>query len=314
MCLLTYLPPGILPNIERLSNGALINDDGHGYAIITADNELFTVKGMDASEVLDRFMVDRLKYPEGPAIFHSRYATDGTVTEDNIHPFTIAGDELSVVAHNGVLPLRPMPGDSRSDTAILADTMIKRFGSPRRHKAQRRLMEWMGTYNKLVVLSVNPRFRKQAIIINERAGSWVDGIWYSNEGYQGYRKHWFTGSYKQDADSHGGLTWWEDAKGARDRDCFFCGARLNYQDNRDETCSTCRTCLSCGMEWTECNCLIPADTSEKPMWYPTDVGSASAGGVLYEASSDGTLSVVKDRQGVEWCDDCGAMMWLCQCH
>ena len=35
-------------------------------------------------------------------------------------------------------------------------------------------------FNKLVILSTNKKLRKESYIINERQGSWEDGIWYSN--------------------------------------------------------------------------------------------------------------------------------------
>ena len=32
MCLLSYFPPGLMPDTAALLNGAVINDDGHGFA------------------------------------------------------------------------------------------------------------------------------------------------------------------------------------------------------------------------------------------------------------------------------------------
>jgi len=35
-------------------------------------------------------------------------------------------------------------------------------------------------FNKLVILSTNAKLRKESYIINERQGSWENGVWYSN--------------------------------------------------------------------------------------------------------------------------------------
>lgn len=316
MCLLTYFPPQVQPNLLHLFQGSDINDDGHGFAIVDGDR-LIIERGMKASEVILAFSRLREAYPDGPAMFHSRFGTDGALSEDNIHPFVLGGDDQTIVAHNGVLPLRPPASDPRSDTRLLADTMIKRFGSPRRHKTQRRLSEWMGKHNKLVILSVNPRFRKQAIIINEDSGMWVDGIWYSNEGYLGYRKHWYQpstviGSKTSTLDSRWSAdgeweptdkdqkTWWEGL-----RACDFCGCVLNSVDLHEESCSICQTCLICGDDWKDCpGCLsqeeINGSTPSKALVL---VGSeATNRGALVSLGSPG------------YCPNCQAAMWLCSCE
>ncbi|MGH3588983.1 MAG: hypothetical protein ACRDQ0_21965, partial [Pseudonocardia sp.] len=115
--MLTYLPENVQPDPEALSNGASINNDGHGFAIV-AGNRLIIRHGMDPEVVIDHFMRLRAKHRHGPALFHSRWSTAGMVGKSNCHPFRIRGDRRTVLAHNGVFPgiAQPQRGDKRSDT------------------------------------------------------------------------------------------------------------------------------------------------------------------------------------------------------
>lgn len=198
MCLLTYFSPGVLPDTSALCQGSIINNDGHGFAIVH-DGQIVVDRGFNAEEMIDRFAEVRAQYPAGPAMFHSRFGTHGSRTLANIHPFTVDNDRRTVVAHNGVLPgsVQPRGKDTRSDTAILAASMGGRFGALRLPRVRAAVEKWMGHYNKLVILTVNPRYRGSAFILNEAAGTWVDGIWYSNDGYKPAHKRWtgYTGGY-----------------------------------------------------------------------------------------------------------------------
>lgn len=185
MCLLTYFKPGVQPDIDALRNGAETNDDGHGFAIIVGD-EVITGHDMDFEVVVRLFADWRNHFPEGHALFHSRWTTHGSRTLDNVHPYQVAGRPNVILAHNGVLPreVQPEAGDRRSDTRIFAEQVLMHtypaLDSPR---TRRRLESWLTRSNKLVVLTTDRRYEKQAYIFNESAGEWVGGIWYSNSGY-----------------------------------------------------------------------------------------------------------------------------------
>ena len=62
-----------------------------------------------------------------------------------------------MLAHNGILPLAMQPdrGEPRSDTALLAARLGQRFGSLRHARVRAKIERWMGTANKLVVLTTN---------------------------------------------------------------------------------------------------------------------------------------------------------------
>lgn len=188
MCILSYLPPNVRADVDGLFNGGVNNPDGHGWAIVTGGTVLVG-RSLDLTEALDDFDKARDRYPEGPALFHSRWATHGSVSVSNAHPFAVGGDPRTVVAHNGVLPraAHPAKGDDRSDTRKFADELLPgQYRRLDRPTVQRALEQWCGTGNKLVILTADPRYQRSAYLVNERAGEWDDqtGIWHSNSDYR----------------------------------------------------------------------------------------------------------------------------------
>ncbi|WP_327139067.1 class II glutamine amidotransferase [Nocardia sp. NBC_01327] len=236
MCLLTFLPSGINPDIAALRNGARVNRDGHGFAVVT-DTGILVGRGMDVEQVIDDFTAVRSRHPHHPALFHSRYATHGAVSIDNCHPFRLGRDNRTVLAHNGILPRRvqPAPYDPRSDTRIAAETYLPRepFGSYDTLRGRRCLESWLGT-SKLVLLTVDPSFNENAYVFNESAGIWEAGVWYSNPGYR--------------PDASSGLLrprgWLYVCEGCGDVDF----------SRRGRYCGRCGWCFHCANIFPHCDC------------------------------------------------------------
>jgi hypothetical protein len=239
MCLLTFLAPGVQPDPDALYNGSLVNDDGHGFAIVTGTG-LLVRHSMHAEQLIDDFTAARHTHPDGPALFHSRFGTGGTLTLDNCHPVPVGGDPRTVIAHNGVLPVRAGKGEPRSDTRIAADELIPAMGPLRLRRTRLRLQRWMGPHNKIVILTVDRRHRHRAYLLNEQAGIWVGGIWYSNTGYQP-----FTAPRGRHTHSS---PWW--------RACGWCGEPVD--DAGD--CPWCGACLDCRASAGYCLCRRPPAT------------------------------------------------------
>lgn len=244
MCLLTFFPEGAQPDCNALLNGAVVNDDGHGFAIVVRDRIIIR-RNMNADRLVEDFALMRRFHPDGPALFHSRYGTHGSNDKSNVHPFHVGGDDRTVVAHNGIMPtlLQPAKGDPRSDTRITAEEFLPMnpFGSLTSKRARSKLGSWITGGNKLVILTVDPRFRGNAFIINEQAGIWDGDVWYSNGGYRPYvpPRGW-------SLPKGGGL--------GLDENCWWCDQPI---EGDGMYCFSCNTCLDCGSSLDDCNCYLP---------------------------------------------------------
>jgi glutamine amidotransferase len=291
MCLLTFFKPGAYPDVAALYNGSVFNDDGHGWAIVDSDR-IIQGRSMDANRAIDEFCDARILHPGGPALFHSRFGTHGLTTLNNVHPFCVDGDGRTVLAHNGVLPAtcQPRKGDPRSDTKILADTLASRFGSMRHRRNRLKVERWLTPANKVVILTVNRRFRDDAYILNEDAGTWTkDGVWYSNNGYKPYvtrYRHVGNQWVGADADWAG----WSPQVGTsvsvsadlcndcgQDLDgctcaeptwssklvCRMCSAPAGESDLVEGYCAMCGLCFDCDEMPPACLCYMPAAMAEK---------------------------------------------------
>ncbi|MFD8249751.1 class II glutamine amidotransferase [Nocardia sp. NPDC059691] len=234
MCILTFVKPGISPDLDALTSGALANPHGHGYAVLT-DTGITVGRGMDAEEVITEFATVRERHPEGAALFHSRLATHGHLTVDNCHPFLVGGDERTVLAHNGILPdnVHPTSGDQRSDTRITAEDFLptRPFGSLDSAWGRKRLERWLGG-DKMVILTVDPTYKHSAYIFNEHYGHWDSGSWYSNHTYQSH-----TWRYSAAAD-------WDS--------CLHCGELDPNQ--LGPHCTACGFCAECLRPFPRCDC------------------------------------------------------------
>lgn len=307
MCILSYLPANTPIDVDGLLNGGLNNPDGHGFAIADKETEqIIWGHSLDIEDALAQFIEARDLFPEGPALFHSRWATHGSVKVDNCHPFRVGKGEKTVLAHNGILPkdAHPTQGDDRSDTKILAeDLMPKWYSRLDNRRTRQNLARWAGNGNKLVILTVDPKYRRNIYLVNENAGQWdhKTGIWHSNGDYKYAWKNTYTNTkssstYNKYVYSYGyGAEYAKahkpshrifDAEGKEI--CWVCDkGRVNpvtrYCDD-----AFCDSCNECGDEVRYCMCYEPKkdttwSTAGKPLTPVSDdtckmlpVGSGSA--------------------------------------
>lgn len=252
MCILSFISAGTVVDTsvaESLWNGGRNNPDGHGWAIASPDGMVIG-KSLQLDEALSDFIDARERYTDSPALFHSRWATHGSIRIGNCHPFIVGGNQRTVMAHNGVLPKRAHPGigDDRSDTAIMAGELLPRnWRRLDKASVRKSLTEFCGRGNKLVILTVDPKYRRNHYLINESAGVWDNGVWHSNHDYL----------YSiQDTVKATPVFNWDDSDMSELDDpteCILCNQRVNDYG----ICTTCGSCQDCYEYEQDCLCLIP---------------------------------------------------------
>lgn len=200
ICLITLLPPGVTvtPEVrEAILNGIEVNPDGAGMAIV-ADGYVIRRRSMDAYALLETFEVARSVWHEHWACFHSRLASDRqpAPAPEHIHPFQVGDDPTTLLFHNGSIPQLTSDDDPRSDSRVLAEDVL---GDPRNATyglsylgSDLPLLEFMlGPYNKAAVLTANPKYDEECVIVNR--DQWLvttQGVLHSNADYLGKGQGW----------------------------------------------------------------------------------------------------------------------------
>lgn len=293
MCMVTYVPAGVETPIKGISNGSIINNDGHGWTVARGD-QLLVGKSMVFDEALEGMLAARDELGIGAlAMFHSRYGTHGEMGEYNIHPFHFAED--SVMAHNGILPNAYHPGykDRRSDTRIFVDRIAAYVDNPNGVPSRRgaaRLGSMIGLGNKLVFVSTRagqPKVR----IVNADAGVQTGGVWYSNYGFEtdyswhGWSNRGTGGTYTIGGQRGGfqNLAWgmgdepyeagedFTDLSPGKELEvwsgpvrCDVCGSK--DLDHTLGICMECVSCLDCWDSYSNCLCYRPGGQFTERSW------------------------------------------------
>jgi hypothetical protein len=274
MCIICYSPAGSTMSEDQIKNSNQSNPDGFGWAVRTPQG---IVRGhsMNPSDATDKFMDLRSRYPDFDAVYHARITTHGKTNLSNCHPFTV-GDERTVLAHNGMLPIVPAKGDDRSDTKVFAEDVLTRkgLGILDRASSFKKIQKWMAG-SKMVIMTERGDMLKDHYILNENAGTWDNGLWFSNSSYKKAvypTYHVGSKSYSWDSDYSYMLSDEYDAKDLHgymaDDDsidegfeCFNPACGIVW-DSKSESavggiCRSCNHCMDCGDSKQQCMCYNP---------------------------------------------------------
>jgi len=192
MCQLIVSPNGNVPEWDYIESSYLANGDSWGAVYL--GNTLRKVCGLAEDWANLALLHEELSDLQAPFLWHFRWATLGSATRKNCHPFAVSKDIW--FAHNGVLNI-PCPVPDRSDTWHMAQHFKKQNLTPERLK-EKEIKNWLrglaGHGNKFGFIDT----AGETTIINETAGEWIDEVWYSNPSALYYtepspRFDWYTG-------------------------------------------------------------------------------------------------------------------------
>jgi len=280
MCMLCVIPPNVIPSREKLENSALNNPHGFGFAIvIPSENRIHVERTMNADTSINRFLEMRGRYPEGYATWHARFATHGTTTVDNCHPFKVGKDERTYLAHNGILPIVEPQGDTRSDTRIFAEDLLPAIGGVASldNPQVQNLIEDFTTGSKVVVLTVHPDAKYQCYLFHKEKG-WEDesGVWWSNDSC--YLPKPYT--YKSDntwlsKQPLGFLTKHDAVEEINFYECKVCELAVSEDELweselSDDYCPQCGSCYQCNAYMSEDLCYKGSNADAK--WWAKQNG------------------------------------------
>ena len=177
MCIAILKPIGANITDDEIRNCARANREGGGYAFVGKKGKMWVRKGFfDVEKFIEAYREDEKKFGQtSPALLHFRIATGSKVNEDNCHPFVFKHGAL---IHNGWF----FPStQEKSDTRLLTERIGDWLTRDRAIKHREELSKYFG-HNKVVLLYRD----KTAVILNEDAGTWHNGVWFSNGGFRNY--------------------------------------------------------------------------------------------------------------------------------
>jgi len=268
MCIICYSPAGFMPTEGQLNNCNASNPDGFGWAVRTPD-KIITGRTMNPNTAIERYMELRSKWIDFDAVYHARITTHGPTMLENNHPFRV-GDERTILAHNGMLPIEPAKGDRRSDTRIFAEDILTRrgVGTLDKPKEFKKFEKWMKG-SKMVIMTSRDDMLQPTYILNEDDGLWDEGMWFSNTSYMPYVSRYPNGwSYMLSDEYY--------VRDSSDLDfgveCLNPECGIVWGESSESAvsgvCRTCWHCVDCGSDSLECLCHTPKGGSGN--WWNTE--------------------------------------------
>ena len=153
------------------------NPDGAGLTFFDGKNIQIIKEMKSVKTFYTQYKEIRTKYPTIDIAIHFRIATHGGVNLTNCHPFKV--NKQTAFIHNGIIS-KVNATKEFSDTFIFNETILKKL--PPNFATNETILELLDSYigySKLVIIS-----GKNYAIVNESAGHWNGGNWYSNESYK----------------------------------------------------------------------------------------------------------------------------------
>jgi hypothetical protein len=183
MCIAIVNPKAVTLKKQILQNCWDNNNDGAGILYVQ-NNKVVAKKEMTDFNIFYGYYQEA-KRSGNDVIIHFRIGTSGGVNEHNCHPFHIQDDTWFV--HNGMLDVHVPHNSPISDTQIFNNAFLK--GLPKDFMYNDTMLDLIeysiGNGNKFIFFNELGHWR----IVNEQAGTWDLGCWFSNKSYSySYKK------------------------------------------------------------------------------------------------------------------------------
>jgi len=178
MCLIVFTPNIARARIQKsvLETGFNKNDDGAGFAYIVNGRVIVSKAYFEFDKFYKAFR-SKTNGLTCPVLIHFRWGTKGSKHARNVQPLVVYANQL-VMAHNGVFEGLSQHKEDVSDSVNLARLIRRMEWVFPFSAAHNELLEGMCFgKNKLVFLSDSGAYK----IINEKAGGWMRGAWYSDK-------------------------------------------------------------------------------------------------------------------------------------
>ncbi len=191
MCVAIYLPSGKPISRETLDACHLANKDSFGFMYL-GESGIVIKKYLVYSQFESSFRKERKENKESDFVLHFRIGTSGKIDLPNCHPFLVT-ENIGLV-HNGILSC--IDGDIKeSDTNKFCQLLGGMIGPNEERWDDAAFWQFIGkaigTNNKLILLRKGGDFK----IVNDKMGTWKDGVWFSNMNWEWKAKNKQTTTY-----------------------------------------------------------------------------------------------------------------------
>jgi len=195
MCIIYYIPKGKSVPIETLRASNRANPDGFGM-VMAIEGDIVSYKKADPRLVIESVFKHGVAIGWGNGIvLHFRTASSASIGDEFCHPHFV-NDNLAFM-HNGNLP--EFAGHKEPDTVIFNQQILENLPGAWLDNAEicDTLEQYcQESYSKMVFMDNVGK----VTIFNEGSGSWIDDVWHSNGGIEGYTGYGFSGAYRYHAD------------------------------------------------------------------------------------------------------------------
>lgn len=179
MCIIVAIPAN--KDVSKATLKRCWDNNPHGGGFMYSDNgKVVTYKEMDSfKNYWKELCKARLYFRKSGFVCHFRISTHGKINEENCHPFLV--NRALGFAHNGIIYSAPKSNDY-SDTYMFNEVILKKLpsGFLSNQPILSLIRSYIGSGSKLAFLNGSGIIS----IVNEKAGVWDNGVWYSNTGYK----------------------------------------------------------------------------------------------------------------------------------